>query len=347
MVLKQAVLIFFAVCQSWVNVTLLNQTIANYERSSHSSARFMTGLLLQNIASLALPQLNHSIFLSLDDGVATLPWTLQAQQELNFLKYHIVPKKIAQDSIATYYTSLSGADIKVKRVGTRSVITSGNRSNSTILTSISIDSIDIYILDNVLDPPSSLNSFLQGQSSTLWDQVLARVAPLEWPSDAFTVFLPTSVALQSFVRETCGNVSDFRADVLKEIVQHHILPVKVYAEGTPNQNVTAISERPLRVDASLNSLILSTRWSEARVVDADLILDKGPVHYIDSVMIPRNTIFCIERITVTSELPCPSSSVHVSTTVNPITVTRTVTEIRNATCTISSTTTMTVLTARP
>jgi hypothetical protein len=147
------------------------------------------------------------------------------------------------------------------------------------------------------------------------------------------------------VNETCGNVADFSPRILSEIVQHHLLPTRVYFENATDAQVLSFASRPLEVEADDDQLKLETKWSEATVVKGDVLVQNGVVHYIDNVLLPRNTIFCIERVTATVTLPC-SLNANVSQTIAPVTITNTV----SATCatpiaTITATTNTTMTTS--
>jgi uncharacterized surface protein with fasciclin (FAS1) repeats len=316
-----------------INITSLNETIVTFENRTNLSFGFMSTLFLKHIPAMNTSQGNNSFFIASDNGIFTLPWTLQANEERALVEYHSLSRSISVNKTG-YYTTLSGSDIKIKKGS----VYSGFNTTSTIVGQIPVGNSTVYFLDSILVPPPSIDDFLLDLDMGNFTHIRGSVE--SWPSE-FTLFLPTKDAFEAFVRDSCGDITDFNVNSFSQIMAQHLISSKIYMDIATEAEFMAMSQTPLKVDVDDEEIELETKWSEAEITNGDVLLKHGVVHYINDVLLPRRTILCVERITNTITHLCTQTVAATNTFTNVITKTVTA----NAACT-TSTLTMTTMTTR-
>ncbi len=204
------------------------------------------------------------------------------------LLYHAVPG--AEVNAATVVTlpratAANGVDIKI-------TVTNGevflNNTVKVSVTDVEADNGIIHIIDAVLLPPPTIAGLLDGPDFALLKAAVAAAeltATLDGDT-AYTVFAPTSAAIQAI--GSSEQLQALLADKprLTDLLLHHVVAGKKYAS-----DVTAAESF-----AMANGLTLpitpgaTVKIGDATITTVDVYARNGVVHVIDAVLVPPPTI---------------------------------------------------------
>jgi uncharacterized surface protein with fasciclin (FAS1) repeats len=204
------------------------------------------------------------------------------------LLYHAIPG--AEVNAATVVTlpratAANGVDIKI-------TVTNGevflNDTVKVSVTDVEADNGIIHIIDAVLLPPPTIAGLLDGPDFALLKTAVAAAeltATLDGDT-AYTVFAPTSAAIQAI-----GSAEQLQALLadkprLTDLLLHHVVAGKKYASDvTTAQSFAMANGLTLPITAGA-----TVKIGDATITRVDVYARNGVVHVIDAVLVPPPTI---------------------------------------------------------
>ncbi|XP_052674451.1 transforming growth factor-beta-induced protein ig-h3-like [Crassostrea angulata] len=211
----------------------------------------------------------------------------------NILKYHVVKGSIhkADASNELQLETLAGTKIRFNIYNHNHVVTvEGSKITHFDLTA---SNGMVHVIDTVMMPPSgSIVDLVAGNSdlSTLLSQVQSAGLAGALQGDALTVFAPTNAAFNRLGSHVLNNLKS-NPQLLKEILEYHVVPHTEYSAGLYNREHLATLDSHhdvIRLGVSTNGVVINHR---AHVTKADISATNGVVHIIDHVLIPARHIF--------------------------------------------------------
>ncbi|XP_034302108.2 transforming growth factor-beta-induced protein ig-h3-like [Magallana gigas] len=211
----------------------------------------------------------------------------------NILKYHVVKGSIhkADASNELQLETLAGTKIRFNIYNHNHVVTvEGSKITHFDLTA---SNGMVHVIDTVMMPPSgSIVDLVAGNSdlSTLLSQVQSAGLAGALQGDALTVFAPTNAAFNRLGSHVLNNLKS-NPQLLKEILEYHVVPHTEYSAGLYNREQLATLDSHhdvIRLGVSTHGVVINHR---AHVTKADISATNGVVHIIDHVLIPARHIF--------------------------------------------------------
>lgn len=156
-----------------------------------------------------------------------------------------------------------------------------------MILSLSVVSVSCNNDDDEPAPTQSIVALAQGNPNlSSLVQALTRFPDLVNTlngTGTFTVFAPTNDAFASLLR-TVGqsNLSDIPDDVLRDILEYHVIGSALRSNQLTSGNVTTVGGEALAVDVT-NGVKLNTT---VNVATANVLATNGVVHVIDAVLVP-------------------------------------------------------------
>ncbi|WP_373056530.1 fasciclin domain-containing protein [Zunongwangia sp. H14] len=161
----------------------------------------------------------------------------------------------------------------------------------------------LHVVDGILMPPSVLDhAEANPEFSTFTEAVemagltdalsVMEVTDTENPNYPLTVFVPTNAAFENLMMQLNGafgwsSLSDIPTDVLKEILQYHVIGGEnLVAETLANTEQTPMLGETFSIDA--DGVISDASYSTSNVTTADIQGTNGVIHAIDKVLLPND-----------------------------------------------------------
>jgi hypothetical protein len=142
----------------------------------------------------------------------------------------------------------------------------------------------IHIIDKLLLIPLSISeTLITGNFTALAGAATEAdlVAPLEEASD-ITIFCPNNDAFQALA--SSGATANITKEQLASILTYHVVQGTVgYSTTLSNDSLTTLNGGDLDITVSPEGAVFV---NNARVINADILIENGVLHVIDEVLIP-------------------------------------------------------------
>lgn len=232
-----------------------------------------------NAAFDALPQ-------SIKDALAA-NMTMLSQ----VLQYHVIPARVMSSQLTNEQTAdtLDGRKVRINIYGTgaNQVITAGGVQ--VTVPDQEADNGVIHVLGNgvMLPPNGNLVDYVVNNAdfSTLLTAVTtANLQGVLGGAGPFTLFAPTNAA---FAKIPEADLNALLADIpkLTKVLQYHVVSGTFYSQAlSDGMNVPTLANENLRVSISSGTV----RINDATVSSANINIDNGAIHVIDTVLMPAD-----------------------------------------------------------
>ncbi|XP_069138920.1 transforming growth factor-beta-induced protein ig-h3-like [Argopecten irradians] len=241
----------------------------------------------------ALTQGTFTIFAPTNAAFAKLPADLLASLGsdvnalANVLKYHVVQGSVRKQDASNeaQLDTLAGKKIRLNIYSHNNEVTvEGSR-----ITDFDLQATNgyVHVIDTVMLPPEgSIVDIVAGASelSTLLSQVQSANLASALTGDALTVFAPTNEAFSRLGSTVLNNLAK-DPQLLKEILEYHVVPHTEYSAGLYNREyVRTLDTRHdvIRIGVSGSTVYVNN----GKVLKADIAATNGVVHIIDHVLVP-------------------------------------------------------------
>lgn len=249
---------------------------------------------LSNVTLLAPSNDAIAALLNTTGAAATLadPSALSA-----LLQYHILNGTYTADSFAnstqfihTYLTNASYANVTggqvVEAVGSNGNVTfySALKQNISVVTAnLNFTGGTIHIVNGLLTIPLNDTETLVNANLTAAVGALQATNLTDAVSTAqdITIFAPSNDAFAAIGSLT----SNLSTTDLADILRYHVVPQVVYSTDATNTTVTTLNGTDLTITVINGTVFVNN----ARVIEADVLVNNGVVHVIDEVLNPSNT----------------------------------------------------------
>ncbi|XP_033757329.1 transforming growth factor-beta-induced protein ig-h3-like [Pecten maximus] len=241
----------------------------------------------------ALGQGTFTIFAPTNAAFAKLPADLLASLSndvnalANVLKYHVVQGSIRKQDASNeaQLDTLAGQKVRLNIYSHNDEVTvEGSRITHFDLQA---DNGYVHIIDTVMLPPEgSIVDIVAGapELSILLSKVKSANLVSALQGDALTVFAPTDDAFARLGSTVLNNLAK-DPQLLKEILEYHVVPHTEYSAGLYNR------EYVRTLDTNHDVIRIGTRGTSVyanngKVIKADIAATNGVVHIIDHVLVP-------------------------------------------------------------
>ncbi|XP_069138922.1 transforming growth factor-beta-induced protein ig-h3-like [Argopecten irradians] len=253
----------------------------------------LVGLVQKAGLADALTQGTFTIFAPTNAAFAKLPADLLASLGsdvnalANVLKYHVVQGSVRKQDASNeaQLDTLAGKKIRLNIYSHNNEVTvEGSR-----ITDFDLQATNgyVHVIDTVMLPPEgSIVDIVAGASelSTLLSQVQSANLASALTGDALTVFAPTNEAFSRLGSTVLNNLAK-DPQLLKEILEYHVVPHTEYSAGLYNREyVRTLDTRHdvIRIGVSGSTVYVNN----GKVLKADIAATNGVVHIIDHVLVP-------------------------------------------------------------
>ncbi|XP_060084518.1 transforming growth factor-beta-induced protein ig-h3-like [Ylistrum balloti] len=283
---------------------VLGRNLVQVLQSSPSESTLVSLVQKAGLAG-ALGQGTFTIFAPSNAAFAKLPADLLASLNsdvnalANVLKYHVVQGSIQKKDASNeaQLDTLAGSKVRLNIYSHNHVITV---EGSTITNfDIEADNGYIHVIDTVMLPPEgSIVDIASGapELSVLLSKVKSANLVSALQGDALTVFAPTDDAFQRLGSTILNNLAS-NPQLLKEILEYHVVPHTEYSAGLYNREYLRTLDTHHDV-VRIGTLGSSVYVNNARVTKADIAATNGVVHIIDhkTIQLPfkmLRVVFCL------------------------------------------------------
>ncbi|KAJ3359634.1 hypothetical protein HDU91_004853 [Kappamyces sp. JEL0680] len=283
--------------------TALNQI------TSETDYRFtvVESMLLQNTSFVfELSSADALTFLApTDDAFQAYNWSLQSYSNRSLLHYHTVMKQILFKEIQlngqSVFTTLGGSDVKLGRTSNNSIhVVSGYETTSTVLHWAGKLSVEILVLDRVLEIPRPLSETLPlfgwHNFSYLWDRCKdleesSLRSILDTHNGTLTAFAPTDQAWSHYWNVSGTTIDTVDNHTIAALVERHLLlwPSPRY-HRTLLGNYTMVGGDTFAFQPWNGSVIVQSYNNSHSVLGSlqppqwDILAYEGAIHAIDAVL---------------------------------------------------------------
>ncbi|KAF0095994.1 MAG: hypothetical protein E1N59_770 [Puniceicoccaceae bacterium 5H] len=217
------------------------------------------------------------------------------------LLYHVVPGYLTAEDLTydaadmfsgemnTYYvTAANGTDIMIE-VTPMGIMLNGEAMVQLDMADMEADNGVIHAINHVIMPPPNLAEVATegGFMELVNAATAAGLVPALTGEDDYTVFAPTDAAFAA-ISDTVAGLTN---DQLVEVLQHHIVPGKVYQSEVPlDTEITTLSGGTIDVGMMDGQLMVTSETdNSAHITATNVMASNGVIHVIDTVLLPDLT----------------------------------------------------------
>ncbi|KAG8849863.1 hypothetical protein FRB96_000608 [Tulasnella sp. 330] len=160
-------------------------------------------------------------------------------------------------------------------------------TNVTITNTTSYQDLLIYIVDSVVDIPGNFSTAIGTYQLTAASTVLTQLnftAPIN-AAKGFTIFVPDNDAFAA-AQSTLTSLMSSNITAVQDAVSNHVINGStIYSTQLGSASATSIAGEPFTFASNSSGTFVTSGNSTAKVVVADVLLDNGVMHIIDTVLL--------------------------------------------------------------
>ena len=148
--------------------------------------------------------------------------------------------------------------------------------NVTTVGPVSVENLQVYIIDKVLTLPPTIGDAVAAIDAPLASLLNMTTFPYRLTrAPAFTVFAPSGPAVQA----AASTIATLNSTLVFRVIDNHVINGSVvYSTELAQRNYTSQGGEPFVITSNATGAYVTSGMTTAKIIQSDIILENGVVH---------------------------------------------------------------------